>query len=125
MELNLPQGDLLRKAKVFSRSKDEDCDMKGSHESNIFPKTLTFYVELPNGEIKEHQAKVVAENMHAQADNDVHAMQILDAIVKHRKDANVVDKADMRVRTKSGQQYLRHATSGWSLIILWNNGEEE
>ena len=31
----------------------------------------------------------------------------------------------MRLRTKSGQQRLRHTTSGWSLLILWKNGEEE
>jgi hypothetical protein len=36
-----------------------------------------------------------------------------------------VDKSDMRLRTKSGQQRLRQTTSDWSLLILWKNGEEE
>ena len=37
-----------------------------------------------------------------QFDDDGHAMQIIDAIVDCKKDSNAVDKADMRLRTKSG-----------------------
>ena len=50
--------------------------------------------------------------MHAQAEDYGHSMQILDAIVDCRKDANVVDKSDMRILTKSERQYLCHTTPG-------------
>ena len=31
----------------------------------------------------------------------------------------------MCLRTKSGQQRLRHTTCGWSLLVQWKNEEEE
>ena len=53
-KLNLPQGDILWKAKVISLTKDGNGDIKGSHGPNPFFKTLTCDLELPFGEIKEH-----------------------------------------------------------------------
>ena len=82
-------------------------------------------VEFPDGEFKEHLDNDVAENTHARADDDVHAIQILDSMFDHVKYSNVDDKSDMRLCIKSRQQSLRHATSGWSLTMLWKNGEEE
>ena len=38
---------------------------------------------------------------------------------------NAVDEADANLRAKRGQQRLRLTNSGWSLLILWKNGEEE
>ena len=63
--------------------------------------------------------------MHSQVDEDGCNTQMLDDVVDHRKDVNAVDRSGMQFRTKSGKQRLRRATSGWSLLILWNNGEEE
>ena len=111
-ELNLSQGDLPWKAKVFSRTKDRNGDAKGSHDPNAFIKTLTCDVELPHGKIKYFSANVIAENMHAQVDDDGHDVQMLDAIVYYRKDRNKADKDDTRLRTKSRQQILRKTTSG-------------
>ena len=59
--------------------------------------------------------------MCSQVDEDGCNTQILDSIVDYKNDSNAVDKSDMRLRTKSGQQRLRHATSGWYLLILWKN----
>jgi len=86
---------------------------------------MTYDVEFPNGEIKEYAANVIAENMYSQVDENGHAVQILDAIVDYRKDESAIEKADMYIRTKSGQRRLRQTTTGWSLLILWKNGEEE
>ena len=63
--------------------------------------------------------------MHAQVDDDGIDVQILNNIVDCKKDSNVVDKNFTRLRTKIGQQRLRHTTYSWSVLILWNNGEEE
>ena len=86
---------------------------------------MTYDVEFSDGEIKEHSANVIAENMRSQVDEDGCNIQKLDSIVDDRKDINAVDKSDMRLRTKSGQQRLRHTVSGWYLLTLWKNGEEE
>ena len=78
----------------------------GSHDPNIFLNTLNYDVELPDGEIKEQLANVIDENIHAQVDEYGHAMQIMDAIVRHRKHSNTVDKADAHLRTKSRHKFL-------------------
>ena len=49
---------------------------------------------------------MIAKNMFTQADNDGHNVQILSTFFYFSKDRNVVDKSDMRLRTKSGQQCL-------------------
>ena len=106
-ELNLPQGELLRKEKVIGRTKDGNGDLAGSCDPNPFLNALTY-----DGEIKEHSANVIAENMYSQVDENGCNAQMFDSIVDYRKDSNAVDKSDMHLRTKSGQQRLRHTTSG-------------
>ena len=56
--------------------------------------------------------------MHSQVNNDGYEAQALDEIVDCRKDRNVVDIADMCIRIKNGQKYIRQTSSGWSLAIL-------
>ena len=124
-ELNLPQGEMLRKAKVVGRTTDGNGNVAGSYDPNPFLNSLTYDVEFPDGEIKEYAANVIAENMYAQVDLDGHSVQILDAIVDYKKDESAVEKADMYIRTKGGRRRLRETTSGWSLLVLWKNGEEE
>ena len=68
-------------------------------------------VKFPGGEIKECLDNVVSENMHAQADGDGHVMKILDAIDDRGKDANGIEKDNMRLCTKSGYYCLRRETS--------------
>ena len=124
-ELNLPQGEFMLTVKVFSRSKDENGDLKGLHGPNTFLNTLIRDVEFPDDDVNECSSNVIAENVFSQADGDGHAMKVLDAIVDFRKDRDVIDKADMHLRTKSRQKCLRHTTSGQSLLITQKNGEEE
>ena len=124
-KLNLPQGELIRKEKVIGQTKDGNGDVASSHGSNPFLNALIYDVEFSDGEIKECSANVIVENMHSQVDEIGCDAQMLDSILDCRKDRNAVDKSDMRLRTKSGKQRLRHTTSGWSLLILWKNGEEE
>ena len=52
-------------------------------------------------------------------------MQILDSIVDFSKYSNVVDNTDMNLRTKSVQKCLCHITSGWCILFLWKNREDE
>ena len=85
---------------------------------------LTYNVEFPDSKIKQYLDNVVAEKMHAQADDDRYSIQILDTKVDFRKDSNTIDKVEMRLRTKNGQKCLRFVTSSWSLLIMWKNEEE-
>ena len=116
---------MLRKAKIIGRTKDGNGDVAGSHDPNPFLNTLTYDVEFSDGDIKEYSANVIAENMYSQVDENGCNTQMFDSIVDYRKDSNAVDKSDTRLRTKSGQQFLHHTTSSWSLFILWKNRAEE
>ena len=51
-ELNLPQGDLLRKTKVIGRTKDGNCDVAGSHYPYPFLNTLNDDIEFSDGKSK-------------------------------------------------------------------------
>ena len=64
-ELNLPQGELLRKEKIIGRTKDGNGDVAGSYDPNLFLNTLTYDVEFSDGEIKEYSANMIVENMHS------------------------------------------------------------
>ena len=112
-ELNLSQGEFLRKTKIIGRTNDGNCDVADSCDPNPLLNILTYDVKFSDGEVKECSANVIVENMHSQVDEDGCNAQILDYIVDYRKDSNAVDKSDVRLRTKSGQQRFRHTTSGW------------
>ena len=51
-ELNLPQGQLLRKVKVIGRTKDGNGDVASSCNPDPFLNALTYDVEFYDGEIK-------------------------------------------------------------------------
>ena len=68
-ELNLPQGEEIRKAKVIGQSKDE------------------------SGNVTEYAANVIAENLFLQVDTEGHLVQMLDSIIDYMKDVNSVGKA--------------------------------
>ena len=124
-ELNLPQGEELRKAKVIGRTTDENGRVIGTYDQNPFLNTTIYNVQFPDGEVKEYAANVIAENLYSQVDDEGHTIHVLDAIVDYRRDGNAVDKADMYISTRSGQRRMRHTTSGWHLLVQWKNGEEE
>ena len=98
----MPQGEVLRKVKVVSRSKDGNDEIKHSCNHNLFLNNLIYVVEFPDGEIKEFSANISVENTHAQLDDDSNSMQILDVIDDCSKDINSVGKADTRLLAKSG-----------------------
>ena len=84
----------------------------GSHEPNPLLNILTYDVDFSDGEIKEHSANVIAENMNSQVDEDGRNVQILDSIFDYRKDRNLFHKTDERLRTKRETQSLLRTTSG-------------
>ena len=111
-EINLPKEDLIQKEKVIGRTKDGNGDATGSHDSNPFNNTFNYEVEFSDDKVIEHSYNVIADNIHSQVDEDGRNIQILDSIVDCRKDRNTVDNTDAHLRVKSGQQRLRHITSG-------------
>ncbi len=128
-ELNLPQGERYQNAKVIGQAKDSNGNVIGTYDPNPFLNTTVYNVEFPDGEIKEYAANVIVENMYVQVNHEdgyQHHQILLDSIIDYRKDESAIDKDDLYVKTKSGQNRLRQSTTaGWKFLVLWKNGEEE
>ncbi len=124
-ELNMPQGEEMRHAKVIGRSKDADGNIVGTYHDDPMLNSLVYDVEFPDGQVKEYAANVIAENMYAQVDADGHIHSLLDSIVDFAKDERAVERADMYISTKSGQRRIRKTTVGWKLLIKWKDGSEQ
>ena len=97
----MPLGETLRKSKVIGPIKDGNGDVTGSCDPEPLLNTMTYDVCFSDGEIKECSDNVIAEKMQSQVDEDSRNIQILNSIVDHRKNINVVDKTDALLRTKS------------------------
>ena len=125
-ELNLPQGEEMKAARVIGRSKNRDGNVIGSYNDNPLINTMVYDVEFPDGAIREYAANVIADNMYAQVDADGFSHAILSDILAFDKDEAVaVQMKDKYVYTKSGQKRLRTSTRGWKLLVSWKNGTEE
>ena len=106
-EVVLPQGDILRSAKVKGRHRNKDCDLTGTYHDNPILNSILHDVEFPDGSVKQHAANVTAENMHAQCDQEGHAVVAFDSILDYSSNNKVVQKKNKHVCTKSGQKRLR------------------
>ena len=124
-ELKLPQGELIRTAKVLGQSKDGDGQPVGMYDPNPLLNTAIYDVEFPDGEIREYAANLIAENMYAQVDSEGYRYQLLQSIVDYEKDASAIATEDLYINTKSGQKRMRKTTSGWNLLVQWKDGTQE
>ena len=106
-ELNLLQGEEMKKLKVVIQSKDDDGNIIGKYGSNLMLNTMVYDVEFPDGSIREYRANVIAENMYSKADYKVFLHSILYGILDFAKYTNAVQKGDQHIITKSGQRRMR------------------
>jgi hypothetical protein len=124
-ELNLPQGEELKRAKVIGRSKNDDGTISGTYDDLPHKNSVTYDVEFNDGEVREYSANVIAENMYSQVDANGYSHTLLESIIDYTKDESAVDRDDMYIQTKSGQRRIRQTTIGWKLLVLWKDGSEE
>ena len=124
-EVTLPQGENMHQAKVIGRSKDEDGNIVGTYDNNPYDNTMVYDVEFPDAEVKEYVANVIAESMYAQVDANGYSHTMLDSIVDYKKSSDAVKRANMFITTKNGTCQHRETTTGWDLLMLWKNGNEQ
>ena len=87
--------------------------MSGKYNDNPYLNSLLYEVELPDGQVKEYSANIIAENMLTQVDSDGHTITLMKGIVDYRKDhATAIPKSDGYVITRSGQNGRRKTTVG-------------
>jgi len=124
-EVLLQQGTDVCKGKVKRRAVGPDGRTTGSYDDNPILNSIIYEVELPDGQIKEYAANVIAENMLSQVDSEGNSTTLIQAIVDYKKDeATAVPKSDKWVITRRGQRRLRKSTAGWKLLVQWKDGSE-
>ena len=80
---------------------------------------------IPDGQVKEYAANIIAENMLTQVDSDGMSTTLMEAIVDHRRDdEKALQHHDKYVQTKNGRRHLRKTTKGWELLIKWKDKSE-
>ena len=124
-EINLPQGDRVRRAKVIGRTVDSDGRTIGTYNDNPIINTLVYDVEFPDGEVKEYAANTIAENLFEQVDSEGFTLSVFDGIIDYAKDEDAIDKKDFYLVTKSGRRRQRKTTCGWKLLVQWKDGSEQ
>ena len=122
VEIYVQHGDALEKGKVIGRSIGPDGTTTGQYDDNPILNSVIYDVEFPDGQVKEHAANVIAENMLCRVDEDGFSNALLESIISWKKDDSVVDKVDKHIVTGNGQRRLRKSTQGWKLEVLWKDG---
>ena len=124
LELSMPQGEVLRSAKVIGRTQSPDGKCTGTYNHNPIMNTMTYDVEFPDGEIREYAANIIAENMLSQVDNEGYTLQHLSQIVDASSDDSAVSKSALYCTTKRGNRRMRHTTCGWKMLVRWKDNSE-
>ena len=89
-------------------------------DKNPILDTRVYNVKFSDGENAKLGANIVAECMYAQCDIEGNQYRLMDHIVDHRKDNNVVSKGNQKV-TVNGSSYKQKTTRGWKLCIEWKD----
>ena len=86
------------------------------HDTPIF-NSIVYYVEFPDGEVKEYADNLIAENTLSQVDNQGFTLTLLDSILDFKQDEKDVYKDGQYATTKRGSRHLRKTTCGWKLLV--------
>jgi hypothetical protein len=111
--------------KVTKRALGPNGTVAGAYDENPCLNAMIYEVGFPNGQLKEHAANVIADNMLTQVDFDGHSLTMMEAMINHREDDDVaVSKADMCLITNLGQTRMRKTAVGWTLLVNWADVSE-
>ena len=116
-ELNLSQGEEMKKLKVVGRSKYEYENIVGKYDINTILNAMVYDVKFPDGTISEYKANVIADNMYSQVHSEGFLHSILSGTLEFAKDTTAAQKGNKYIITKSGQRCMQKSTVGWNLLI--------
>ena len=113
MEVGLPReaDNQQERAMVKRRAIGSDGNPVGRKHTNPLLDTRQFEVEFINGTVEVLKANVIAENLLDQVDDEGHRQLMMDAIIDHRKNNDVMKTVE---RSKS--------TNGLDFCVLWKDG---
>ena len=108
LELSCKQSGILRHGPL------------GKADKNPILDTRVYNDEFSDGENEELRANIIAGCMYAQCDIEGSQYRLMDHIVDHRKDNNMVCKDNQDV-TVNGESYKQKTTRGWQLCKEWKD----
>jgi hypothetical protein len=114
-EILLPRGGVMTKARVTSRKRDMDGNLKGTANNNPILDTREYVVTFDDGDVTDLTASMIAASMYAQCDPDGNQYVLLDSIIDYHRDDMALQPADQIVTRPDGRTYKRCNTIGWEL----------
>ena len=90
------------------RTISPDSKTSGKYDDNPFLNSITYEVEISDGQVREYLVNLIAKNMLTQVDSDGYSMALMEGIIDYAKDNSItVQKQDKHITVKSGQRRLR------------------
>ena len=114
---------LSRKGRVTKRSWGNDGKPIGVAHNNPLFDTREYDVEFTDGSIEKYAAKIIAENMFAQVDDEGREHLIMKEIVDHKKDHTSIPISEGKLRSYNGIESPKITTRGWKLLVEWRDGQ--
>jgi hypothetical protein len=111
----------MRTGTVNRRKRDSDRRLIAKLHHNPILDTRMYTVKFPDGKEVEYAASIVAENMLSMCDEEGNQYLLINHIVDHKKEVNVVPKKDTIIWIR-GHTYPRKTTKGWKLCEEWKDG---
>ena len=112
----------MTQVKITKRALGPDGRVSDSYDDNPMLNLIVYEVKFPDGEVKEYDANVIAENMLSQVYEKGFSLTMMEAIINFKKDESIaIPKDDKHLITPRGQQRLRKTTKEWRLLIKWKD----
>jgi hypothetical protein len=112
----------MTKARVTSRKRDVDGNIKGTANDNPISDTREYVVTIDDGDVTDLTANLIAESMYAQCDSDGNQYVLLDSIIDYQRHDTAIRLSDQIVTRPNGRMYKRRNTIGWELCCQWKDG---
>ena len=124
-EVQLQLGEEYITGKIRRRALGPDRNIIRKYDNNPYLNSVMYKVEFIDGQVKEYEANIIAENMLSQVDSDGYSLVLMEGIVDYRKDESVaVSMEDKYITTKTSQQRLMKTMAGWDLQGQWKDNTE-
>lgn len=95
----------------------QDSEAVGHAHSNSLFDTRECNVEFADDLIEKNAANVIAENMHAQTDDEGNQHLIVDKIANHQADVTAAPMSEGCATRHNGGWHPKVTTQGWSLSV--------
>jgi hypothetical protein len=122
VEVLLPHGGELVRAKVTSRKRASDGTPVGVTHWNLILDTREYEVSFPDGSTDCYAANMIAESLYSQVDADSRAFILMKDTVDHQSDGSGVPVDDAYYVDPNGRTTRRMTMKGWKLLIEWKDG---